>query len=57
MTRFGEISPLWQTFKSLWPMFRGSTLHLPQISNLFWHIFSYAIGEILIVANGHILKY
>ena len=54
VTRFGEILPLWQNFKSLWLFFEGlfciwQTLE-PNWANVF------EIGQILIVVNGPILK-
>ena len=39
VTRFGDISPLWQIFESLWPIFAGSSQHLHNLLNLFGHIF------------------
>ena len=56
VTRFGEISPLWQKFSSAWPIFDGLSLicqnSKPTLANLF-HYF----GLIFIAANGPILKY
>ena len=54
VTRFGEISPLWQNFTSLWQI----------VDSLFliWHMLilfgriGYIIGLIFIVANSQILK-
>ena len=44
VTRFGEMSQLWQNFIRLW-----------HVLSLLWQIW-YIIGLILIVANGQILK-
>ena len=56
VTRFGEISPLWQKFSSAWLIFDGLSLicqnSKPTLANLF-HYF----GLIFIAANGPILKY
>ena len=38
VTRFGEISPLWQNFKSLWLLFEG-LFCIGQNVNLIGHIF------------------
>ena len=38
VTRFGEISPLWQNFNYLWKSFEGSFSNW-QIFNLFWELF------------------
>ena len=54
VTRFGDISPIWQNFTSLWQSFNSLFLIwkmmgvLRQIWNIIWLIF--------IVANGQLLK-
>ena len=54
VTRFGEISPLWQNFKSLPKMIDG-LFSIWQILNLLWQIL-YAIGMIYAVVSGQILN-
>ena len=44
VTKFGEISPLWQNSASLWAIFK------PTLANC------YAIGQVSVVINGPILK-
>ena len=54
MTRFGEISPLWQNFTSLWQILTIYFIFGKMLSLLWktWNI----IGLIFIVANGKILN-
>ena len=54
MTRFGEISPLWQKFISVWQIFDIYYL-FSKLLSLLWQI-CYIIGLIFIAANGQILK-
>ena len=54
VTRFGEISPLWQNFKSLWAIFLMVHLLFCKILVQLWHF--YAIGQIVIVVNGQRLN-
>ena len=54
MTRYGEILPLGQNFKSLWPFFVG-LFCIRQNFDSNWANFN-DIGEIFIVDNGPILK-
>jgi len=54
VTRFGEISSLWQSFKSLWLFFEG-VFCIGQNSKTNWASF-YDIGQICIVVNGPKLK-
>ena len=54
VTRFGEISPLCQTFKSLWVIFLDVLFSI-------WQTFVptlafYAIGQIVIAVNGQRLN-
>jgi len=50
VTRFGEISPLCQNFKSLWAIFWMSYLVFGKLLSRLWHF--YATGQIFIVVNG-----
>ena len=54
VTRFGEISPLWQNFKSLWAIFLMVHLLFCKVLVQLWHF--YAIGQIVIVVNGQRLN-
>ena len=54
MTRFGEISPKWQYFKSLGNCLRVFLI-FGKMLNLLWK-FWYAFGHIFIVTNGQIWK-
>ena len=54
VTIFGEISPLWQNFTSLWLILEG-LLNICQHFEPIWAHFD-EIGQILIVANGQIWK-
>ena len=51
VTRFGEISPLWQHKLSLWQF-----LEVGKILKLVWQNFN-AFGQIFIVVNSQILKH
>ena len=55
VTRFGEISPLWQNFTILWQISDSLFCIWQSLLSLLWKIW-YIIGLILIVANGQILK-
>ena len=50
VTRFGEISPLWQNFESLWQLFDKLFSILPNFETML------VIGKILYVKNGQVLK-
>ena len=50
MTRFGEISPLWHNFKSIWLYLEGFIKNLAKIANSMAQFD--AIGQIFIVVNG-----
>ena len=51
VTRFGEISPLWQNFNYLWKSFEGSLANFePKLGN------SFAFGQMQIAVNGQILN-
>ena len=54
VTRFGDISPLWQNFKSLWQLWSG-LFSVRQNFELIWQ-FNNAIGKIVSVANVLILN-
>ena len=54
VTRFGEISPLWQNCTSLWQFFEGFLI-FGKIVNLLCQHF-YSIGQKLIVVKGQIVK-
>ena len=43
VTRLGEISPLWQNFKSIWAPFKSLIYYLAKLINLHLQIF-YAIA-------------
>ena len=51
VTRFGEISPLWQIFEELWQLVK-SLFSIWQNQNLLWQI-ACAIWLIYIVVNSH----
>ena len=53
MTRFDEISPLWQNVKSLWVFFGGDYSVFDKIWTLLGKCFN-AIGLIFIVGHGQI---
>ena len=46
VTRFGEISPLWQNYKSLWAIFWMAYLVFGKPLYQLWHF--YAMGQIAI---------
>ena len=54
VTRFGDISPFWQKFTSLWQILMVYFL-FGKMLNLLWQICD-IIGLIFIVAHGQILK-
>ena len=54
VTRFGEISPLWQYFQSLWAIFWMVYLVFGKLLYLLWHF--YATGQIGIAVNGQRLN-
>ena len=54
VTRFGEISSLWQNFTSFWQILTVYFL-FGKILSLLWKIW-YTVGLIFIVANAKILK-
>ena len=54
VTKFGEISPLWQNSASLWAIFKGLN-SIGQFLNLFWQI-TFAFGQVSIGINGSVLK-
>ena len=53
VTRFVEISPLWQNFENLWLFHEGFILSLANFGTYFGNIF--AIGQIGIALNVQIL--
>ena len=53
-TRFGEIPPLWQSFKSLGQFLEGQ-LVFGKLLNLIWPAFM-KIWQFFVLANGQILK-
>ena len=55
MTRFGEISSLWQYFKIISQFLRGY-FAFGKILNLLWQTLYAFYGPIFIVSNGQILK-
>ena len=54
VTRFGEISPLWQTFKSLWAIVWMAYLVFAKRLYQLWHF--YATAQIVIAVNSHRLN-
>ena len=56
MTRFREISSLWQIYKlKIFGNLFKVNLVLGKVLNSLWHIL-YAFGQIFIAVNGQILK-
>ena len=54
MTRFGEILPIWQNYKSLWTIFW--MVYLVIGKHLYQTLAFYATGRIFIVVNGQRLN-
>ena len=54
MTRFVEILPLWQNFKSLWGTFWMGYLAFGKLLYQLWNF--YATGQIVIVVNSQRLN-
>ena len=51
VTRYGEISPLWQNFERLW---RIKSVYL--VFGKSFRLISNAIGQIFFASNGQILE-
>ena len=54
MTRFGEISPLWQNFKSLWAIVWVAYFVFVKLLYQLWRF--YANGQIVTAVNGQRLN-